>query len=59
MRKLILAGSLILTLAVAGIAAADGPVLWKMDCPRHHQIQTIEQADGVTVLCVRLAESDR
>ena len=60
MRKLILAIGLILTLAAAGIAAADGPVLWKQECPRHHEIMTIEdKAGGVTVLCIRLAESDK
>ena len=59
MRKLILAIGLTLALAAAGIAAADGPVIWKHHCPRWHEVQTVEDADGdgVHILCVRMAET--
>lgn len=45
-------------LAVGGVAA-DGPVIWKAQCPRHHQVLTVPTSDpggGVHVLCVRQAE---
>lgn len=58
MRKLILVIGLILSIAVAGIAAADGPVLWKQHCPRHYEFQFVTDKEGVTVLCVRMAESE-
>lgn len=38
-------------------ASADGPVIWKAFCPRHHDLQYVpEKGGGVNVLCVRAAE---
>ena len=44
-------------LAVSGVAA-DGPILWKMHCPRWHDVQIVPADDwgGVHVLCVMMAE---
>ncbi len=43
-------------LAVSGVAA-DGPVVWKAHCPRHHDVVTVPADDwgGVHVMCVRSA----
>ena len=58
MKRLILAVGLALSL-VAGIAAADGPVLWKQHCPRHYEFQFVPDKDGVTVLCIRAARNEQ
>lgn len=47
----------ILLLVAIAIADADGPVLWKAQCPRHHTVTTVPDidGDGVHVLCTRAA----
>lgn len=54
MRKLTILLALLLTLAVAAIAQADGPVIWKQHCPRHHDVAMVADnaGDGVHVLCI-------
>lgn len=41
-------------------AGADGPIVWKAQCPAHHEIRTEpatgDPGGGVHVLCVRMAE---
>lgn len=52
---------IILVLALAALtgvlaARADGPVIWKLHCPAHHDVVTMP-ADwgGVHVMCIRAA----
>lgn len=59
MRKLIIIGGLLISLATAAIAAADGPILWKQECPQHYDIVTVPEGEGVTVFCVRAAEDGK
>lgn len=42
----------------AAIAQADGPIIWKAHCARHHDLQIMPDGDGdgVHVLCVRAAQ---
>lgn len=58
--KLVVALVLVLALVVVAAVAvqADGPVLWKMHCPRHYALSQVADTagDGVHVLCVRAAE---
>ncbi|HNU04148.1 MAG TPA: hypothetical protein PKL67_08335 [Anaerolineae bacterium] len=51
----------LLAVLAASAAVADGPVIWKEHCPRHHEVQTIPDAggDGVHILCVRAARPAR
>lgn len=55
----VLALLLAAVLFAVGAASADGPVVWKAQCPRHHEIETVPDlaGDGVHVLCVRQAEA--
>jgi hypothetical protein len=57
MRKLIPLLLIVALIIAAGAAMADGPVLWKQQCPRHHDIQIIPDVDGdgVHVQCTRAA----
>jgi len=50
--------AIIAILMTAMIAAADGPVIWKNHCPRHHDVQIVPAPDwgGVNVLCIRSAQ---
>lgn len=52
----VVAAVLVLAL-LAGLAAADGPTLWKEHCPRHYDVvlMAADDWDGVHVLCVRAA----
>ena len=53
---------LVILLAIlAARVAADGPVVWKQHCPRHHDVQTVpdKAGDGVHVLCIRAAAAER
>lgn len=64
MRKLLIIFLALLIAAAVGvaIAQADGPILWKSHCPRHHDVQIVPDidGDGVHVLCVRAAlEAER
>jgi len=45
-------------LMVAMVVYADGPVIWKAHCPRHHDVQIVPADDwgGVNVLCIRAAQ---
>ena len=42
----------------AAVAAADGPIVWKNHCPRHHDVITVPDSggDGVHILCIRAAD---
>lgn len=57
MRKLIPLLLIVALIIAAGAAMADGPVLWKQHCPRHHDVQIVPATDwdGVHVLCTRAA----
>jgi hypothetical protein len=57
MRKLIPLLLIVALIIAAGIAAADGPVLWKQHCPRHHTVDIVKDidGDGVHILCTRAA----
>lgn len=52
-----------LLLAVLGgilVTHADGPVIWKEQCPAHYEVRfqtaVSDPGGGVHVLCVRMAE---
>lgn len=57
MRKLIPLLLIVVLIIAAGAAAADGPVLWKQHCPRHHTVGIVPDidGDGVHILCTRAA----
>jgi hypothetical protein len=57
MRKLIPLLLIVALIVAAGIAAADGPVLWKEHCPRHYTVDIVPAVDwdGVHVICTRAA----
>lgn len=61
MRKLIPLLLIVALIIAAGIAAADGPILWKQHCPRHHTVEIVPADDlgGVHVLCICAAEAKR
>jgi len=50
----LLALALLLAILLPSLAAADGPVIWKMHCPYRHEIQIVPdaQGDGVHALCI-------
>lgn len=52
----IVLAALLLLVAIA-VADADGPILWKAQCPRHHTVTSVPDADGdgVHILCTRAA----
>lgn len=50
---------LLAALVGVAVAQADGPVLWKQHCPRHHEVVVVDaDGDGVHVLCVRAAREE-
>lgn len=63
-KKLLLAVVIVALLVLAGQALADGPVIWKMHCPAHHDVKLVPASDwggvhgGVHVLCIMAAESE-
>lgn len=57
MRKLIPLLLIVALIIAAGAVAADGPIVWKQQCPRHHTVDIVPDldGDGVHVLCTRAA----
>lgn len=49
--------AIVLAIVLAVVAQADGPVLWKQHCPRHHVLSYVADGEGgVHVVCTRAAE---
>lgn len=64
LRMAVIIAAALLLAALAGILVthADGPVIWKQQCPRWHEVVMVPDkgGDGIHVLCVRMAlEADR
>lgn len=57
MRKLIPLLLIVLLIVTTIAVTADGPVLWKQHCPRHHTVEIVRDidGDGVHILCIRAA----